>query len=144
MHPTWAQAMISHFVSLSPTLGSLLTAQSLKPALDSGSPSLSGPSPLALCLSKINKHLKNILTKKKENPLLLISLSAKILHKYQQKKLIIYRRTMQCEQVRLIPGIRCLIKSSKYKGKKKSIRNKEYSQQAHGTHVRVMYFTRWR
>ena len=43
-------------------LGSVLTAQSLEPALDSVSPSLSAPSLLMLCLSlslsKVNKHLK--------------------------------------------------------------------------------------
>ena len=43
--PTSAQVTISRFLSLSPVLGSLLTAQSLEPASDSGSPSLS------LCLS---------------------------------------------------------------------------------------------
>ena len=57
-HPTSAQVMISQFVSSSPTSGSVLTAQSLEPASDSVSPSLSAPPPLALCLSlsKINKH----------------------------------------------------------------------------------------
>ena len=35
-----AQVMISRSVSLSPTWGSMLTAQSLKPASDSVSPSL--------------------------------------------------------------------------------------------------------
>ena len=44
----------------SPMSGSVLTAQSLQPALDSVSPSLSAPPPLTLCLSvplsKINKH----------------------------------------------------------------------------------------
>ena len=56
--PTSAQVMISQFVSLSPALGSVLTAQSLEPALDSVSPSLSAPPLLALSLSlsKINKH----------------------------------------------------------------------------------------
>ena len=44
-HPTLAQVMISEFVSLSPTLGSVLTAQSLEPASDSLSPSLSAPLP---------------------------------------------------------------------------------------------------
>ena len=34
-----------------PTLGSVLTAQSLEPALDSMSPSLSAPLPLVLCFS---------------------------------------------------------------------------------------------
>ena len=49
--PTLAQVMISWFVSLSPTLGSPLTAQSLEPALDTVSPALSAPSLLILCLS---------------------------------------------------------------------------------------------
>ena len=40
-HSTLAQVMISRFVALSPVLGSVLTAQSLEPALDSVSPSLS-------------------------------------------------------------------------------------------------------
>ena len=53
---TSAQVMISLFVSSSPALSSVLTAQTLKPALDSVSPDLSGPPPLALCLSKIKKH----------------------------------------------------------------------------------------
>ena len=39
--PTSAQVMTSWFVSSSPTLGSLLAAQSLEPASDSVSPSLS-------------------------------------------------------------------------------------------------------
>ena len=43
--PTSAQVMISQFVSLSPVLGSVLSAQSLEPALSSVSPSLSLPSP---------------------------------------------------------------------------------------------------
>ena len=50
-HQTSAQVMISQFVSSSPTLGSVLTAQGLEPALDSGSPSLSAPPLLTLCLS---------------------------------------------------------------------------------------------
>ena len=50
-HPTVAQVMISRFMSLSPALGSVLTAQSLDPALNSVSPSLSAPPPLTLCLS---------------------------------------------------------------------------------------------
>ena len=49
--PTAAQVMISQFVSSSPTSGSVLTARSLEPALDSVSPSLSAPTPLTLCLS---------------------------------------------------------------------------------------------
>ena len=59
--PTSAQVVISHFVCLSPTSGSVLTAPSLEPISDSVSPSLSVPPPLMLCLSlslKINK-LKN-------------------------------------------------------------------------------------
>ena len=54
-HPTSAQVMISWFVSSSPAIGpvsgSVLTAWSLEPALDSVSPSLSAPFPLMLCLS---------------------------------------------------------------------------------------------
>ena len=60
--PTLAQVTISQLVTLSPALGSVLTAQSLEPASDSVSPSLSAPPPLmlarSLALSKINKHLK--------------------------------------------------------------------------------------
>ena len=54
--PTSAQVMISHFVSSSPMLGSMLTAQRLEPASDSVSPSLS------LCPSYTHTHtlsLKN-------------------------------------------------------------------------------------
>ena len=59
---TLAQVMISGFVSSSPTLSSVLTAQSLKPASDSVSPSLSAlsvPPLLALFLSflKVNKSI---------------------------------------------------------------------------------------
>ena len=53
--PTSAQVMISRFVSSSPTLGSVLAAWSLEPASDSGSPPLSAPPSLVLCLLKINK-----------------------------------------------------------------------------------------
>ena len=57
---TSAQVMISQFVSASPTSGSVLTAWSLEPASDSGSPSLSLPLShsvsLSLSVSKINKH----------------------------------------------------------------------------------------
>ena len=52
---TLAQAMISLFVSSSPVLGSVLTAQSLESASDSGSPSLSAPHPVMLCLSLSQK-----------------------------------------------------------------------------------------
>ena len=48
--PTSAQVMISRFVGSSPTSGSVLTAQSLEPALDCVSPSLSAPPLFALCL----------------------------------------------------------------------------------------------
>ena len=44
--PTSAQVLISQFVSSSPALGSVLTAQSLDPALDS----VSAPRPLSLPL----------------------------------------------------------------------------------------------
>ena len=50
-HPTSAQVMISRFVGLSPTLGSVLTARNLDPASDPVFPSLSAPTLLALCLS---------------------------------------------------------------------------------------------
>ena len=50
-YPTSAQAMISRFVGSSPASGSVLTAQSLDPALDSVSPSLSDPPMLMLSLS---------------------------------------------------------------------------------------------
>ena len=50
-HLTSAQVMISRFVSLSPTSGSVLTAQSLEPASASVSPSLSALPLLMLCLS---------------------------------------------------------------------------------------------
>ena len=48
--PTTAQVMISWSVSSSPELGSVLTAQNQEPALDSVSPSLSAPPPLAVYL----------------------------------------------------------------------------------------------
>ena len=53
--PTSAQVMISQSVGLSPASGSVLTAQSLEPALDSVSPSLSAPPLLMLCLSLSQK-----------------------------------------------------------------------------------------
>ena len=56
---TPAQVMISQLVDLSPASGSVLTVQSLEPALDSVSPSLCAPNPLAFCLclsQKISKH----------------------------------------------------------------------------------------
>ena len=48
-HPTSVQVMISRFMSSGPALGSVLTAQSLKPASDSVSPSLSLPHPTPTC-----------------------------------------------------------------------------------------------
>ena len=58
---TSAQVMISQFVGLSPMLGSVLTTQSLDPASDSVSSSLSAPLLLTLCLSlsKINIKKKD-------------------------------------------------------------------------------------
>ena len=52
---TSAQIMISWYVGLSPTSGSVLTAQSLDLALDSVSPSLSAPPLLVLSLSLSQK-----------------------------------------------------------------------------------------
>ena len=60
-HPTSAQVMVSRFMSLSPTSGSVLTAQSLELASDSVSPCLSAPLlmslslSLSLSLSRINR-----------------------------------------------------------------------------------------
>ena len=68
---TWAQVMISRFVSLSPASGSVLTAQSLVPASDSVSPFLSAPPLLELCLSLSRINIKKI---KKHILLKLISL----------------------------------------------------------------------
>ena len=56
--PTSAQVMISQFVSSSPTSGSVLTVQSLEPALDSVPLSLSAPPPRVLCLSVSQKQIK--------------------------------------------------------------------------------------
>ena len=56
--PTSAQVMTSQSVSSSPESGSGLTAQSLEPALDSGSPSRSAPAPFMLSLSLKNKNIK--------------------------------------------------------------------------------------
>ena len=54
--PTSAPVMISRFLSSSPELGSVLTAQSLEPALDSVSPFLSDRPLLTLSFSLKNKH----------------------------------------------------------------------------------------
>ena len=51
-HVTSAQVMVSGSVSSSPASGSVLTVESLELALDSASPSLSAPPPLALSLFK--------------------------------------------------------------------------------------------
>ena len=53
---TSAQVMISGFMGLSPVSGSALTAQSLDPALDFVSPSLSRPLP---CLYSVSHSLRN-------------------------------------------------------------------------------------
>ena len=55
-HPTSAQVVISRFVGSSPASGSVLTARSLEPALDSVSPCLSAPPLLMLCLSQSLKN----------------------------------------------------------------------------------------
>ena len=51
-HPTLAQVMISWFVSSGPKMGSVLTAQSLEPASDAVSPSLSLPLPRSCSVSQ--------------------------------------------------------------------------------------------
>ena len=53
--PTSAQVMILQFVSSSPVLGSMLTAQGLEPASDSVSPSLCPFPAHALSLSLKNE-----------------------------------------------------------------------------------------
>ena len=70
-HPTSAQVMISRF------MGSVLTAQSLEPASDSVSPSLSAPPLLMLCLSLSlkNKHKKKLKKWKGQQAILFASLS---------------------------------------------------------------------
>ena len=50
--PTSARATISRSVSSSPASGSVLSAQSLEPASDSVSPSLSAPALLTLSIKK--------------------------------------------------------------------------------------------
>ena len=54
-HPTSAQVMILRFVSSNSAAGSVLTAQSLEPASDLVSPSLSAPLLVSLSLSLKNK-----------------------------------------------------------------------------------------
>ena len=58
-HLTLAEVMISQFVGSSPTLGSVLTAQSLEPALDSLSPSLSASTYALLSETFLNKSKMN-------------------------------------------------------------------------------------
>ena len=66
---TSAQVMILRLVGLSPTSGSVLTAQSLEAASDSVSPSLSASPPAqALSLSKINIKKKFFQTAAKTEP----------------------------------------------------------------------------
>ena len=65
-HLTSAQVMILWFMSSSPTSGSVLTAQSLEPASDSVSPSLSAP-PRSYSVAQ-----KSINVKRKEAHLQLI------------------------------------------------------------------------
>ena len=63
-HLTLAQGMISRFMSLSHVSGSGLTPQSLEPASDSVSPSLSAPPLLVLSsLSLKNRNIKKIFLK---------------------------------------------------------------------------------
>ena len=57
---TLAQVTISWFVSSSPASGSVLIAQSLDPALDSVSPSLSAPPLLTLCLPLSQKEINKL------------------------------------------------------------------------------------
>ena len=54
-HLAPAQVIISHFLGSSPPSGSVRTAQSLEPALDSMSPSLSLPLPNSCSVSLKNK-----------------------------------------------------------------------------------------
>ena len=56
---TSAQVVISRSMSWSPMSGSVLTAQSLEPALDSVSPSLSAP-PLLVLSSLSKKDIKKL------------------------------------------------------------------------------------
>ena len=59
--PIVAQVMILRFMGLSCASGSVLTDQSLEPASDSVTPSLSAPDPpLMLCVSLSLKNTKNI------------------------------------------------------------------------------------
>ena len=78
--PTSAQVVISQFVSLSPPSGSVLTAQSLEPASEAVSHSLSPSSAhaLSLSVSKLNKKtFKKMKTSEPVSP----SVHGKILHR---------------------------------------------------------------
>ena len=59
-HPASAQVIISRSVGSSPRSGSVLTAQSLEPASDPVSPSLSAPPQLTFCLSLSKINIKSI------------------------------------------------------------------------------------
>ena len=59
--PTPAQVMISRFMSFTPASGSVLTAQSLEPALDSVSPSLSVLPPLVAHDKRENQVMTNFI-----------------------------------------------------------------------------------
>ena len=67
--PTSAQVMNSRFMSSSPALGSVLTAQNLEPALDSVSLSLSAPPSFMLYVSLLFSKKK-----KKINILLILNI----------------------------------------------------------------------
>ena len=58
--PTSAEVMNLQFVSSSPTSGSVLTPQSLEPASDSVSPSLSAPPLFLLSQNLKKKNIKKI------------------------------------------------------------------------------------
>ena len=62
---TSAQVRMLQSMSLSLTSGSVLMAQSLEPASDSVSPSLSAPPQLMLCLSQKQINIKKHILKKK-------------------------------------------------------------------------------
>ena len=78
---TSAQVVVSQFVDSSPESGSVQTAWSLDPPLDSVSPSLSAPLLLTLSLSfKINKHKK-----RERNPFYICTKNNKILTSKQKR-----------------------------------------------------------
>ena len=57
---TSAQVIISQFMGLSPAMGSVLTAQSLEPASESVSPSLSAPPQLIPSVSLSLSHSRSV------------------------------------------------------------------------------------